>query len=58
MVDGKKRVESVPTEWIDSVRPAVDAARGFKDAVSELFAINAQLLVLTRQQRPRRARLE
>jgi hypothetical protein len=41
MVAGKKHVESVPAEWIDAVRPAVDAARGFKDAVSELFAINA-----------------
>jgi Family of unknown function (DUF6788) len=55
MVDGKKHVESVPADWIDAVRPAVDAARGFKDAVSELFAINAQLLVLARQQRRRHA---
>ena len=37
MVDGNKHVESVPAEWIDAVRPAVDAARGFKDAVSELL---------------------
>src|ERR1022692_3948038 len=28
MVDGKKHVESVPAEWIDAVRPAVDAGRG------------------------------
>ena len=55
MLDGKKHVESVPADWIDAVRPAVDAARGFKDAVSELFAINAQLLVLARQQRRRQA---
>src|ERR1039457_4772963 len=53
MVDGNKHVESVPAEWIDAVRPAVDAAHGFKDAVSELFAVNAQLLVLARQQRRR-----
>lgn len=53
MVDGKKHVESVPAEWIDAVRPAVDAGRGFKDAIAELFAINAQLLVLARQQRRR-----
>lgn len=53
MVDGKKRVESVPAEWIAAVRPAVDDARDLKDAVSELFAINAQLLVLARQQRRR-----
>jgi len=55
MVDGKKHVESVPAEWIDTVRPAVDAGRGFKNATAELFAINAQLLVLARQQRRRHA---
>jgi hypothetical protein len=53
MLGGKKRVESIPAEWIDAVRPAVDAGRGFKDAVAELFAINAQLLALARQQRRR-----
>ena len=51
MVDGKKHVESIPAEWIDAVRPAVKAGRGFKDSVAELFVINAQLLVLARQQR-------
>lgn len=55
MVDGKKRVESIPAEWIDAVRPAVDAGRSFKNAVTELLAINAQLLVLARRQRRRRA---
>ena len=54
MVDGKKHVESIPLEWIDAVRPAVDSGRGFKDAVAELLVINAQLLVLSRQQRRRR----
>jgi hypothetical protein len=53
MLDGKKRVESMPVEWIDAVRPAVDSGRRCKDAVAELFAINAQLLVLARQQRRR-----
>src|SRR6266849_7285163 len=53
MVDGKIHVESIPAEWIDAVRPAVEAGRGFKDFVAELFVINAQLLVLARQQRRR-----
>jgi hypothetical protein len=53
MVDGKKHVESIPAEWIDAVRPAVEAGRSFKDVVAELFAINAHLLVLARQQRRR-----
>ncbi len=55
MVEGKKHVESMPMDWIDAVRPAVASGRGFKDAVAELFAINAQLLVLARQQRRRHA---
>jgi hypothetical protein len=41
-------------EWIDAVRPAVDSGRSFKDAVAEVFVINAQLLVLSRRQRRRR----
>jgi len=53
MVDGKKRVETIPAEWIDAVRPAVEGGRSFKDSVAELFVINAQLLVLARQQRHR-----
>ncbi len=53
MVDGKKRVESIPADWIETVRPAVEAGRAFKDAVAELFGINAQLLVLGRKQRSR-----
>jgi hypothetical protein len=55
MVDGKKRVEAIPAEWIDAVRPAVESGRSFKDSVAELFVINAQLLVLARQQRRRHA---
>jgi len=55
MIDGKKRVESIPADWIDAVRPAVEAGRGFKDSVADLFTINAQLLLLARQQRRRRA---
>ena len=53
MVAGKKHVESIPAEWIDAVGPAVEAGRGFKNAVAELFVINAQLLVLARRQRRR-----
>jgi hypothetical protein len=55
MVDGKKHVEAIPAEWIDGVRPAVESGRSFKDSIAELFVINAQLLVLARQQRRRHA---
>ena len=50
MVDGKKRVERIPDEWVDQIRPLVEQGREFKDAVAEVFAANAQLLALWRQQ--------
>jgi hypothetical protein len=53
MVQGQKRVERVPREWVEAVRRQVDAGRHFREAVAELFAINAQLLVLNRRQRQR-----
>lgn len=46
MVDGKKRVQSIPKEWVDQILPLVERGREYKDAVAELFAINAQLLAL------------
>jgi len=57
MVDGKKRVERIPAEWADEVRPRVDRGREFREAVSQVLAINAELLALWRQQAsPRRRR--
>ena len=53
MVGGKKRVERIPTEWVDEVRRRVEEGREFKRAVAEVFAANAQLLVLERRQRQR-----
>lgn len=54
MVNGKKRVERVPNEWVDEIRPLVAAGREFKDAVAEVFAVNAQLLTLWRKQSTRK----
>src|SRR6266851_2190581 len=49
MVHGKKRVERI--------RPLVEQGREFKDAVSEVFSANAQLLALGRRQStPKRPR--
>ena len=53
MVDGKKRVERIPDEWVDEVRRRVEEGREFKRAMVEVFAANAQLLVLQRRQRQR-----
>jgi len=50
MVDGKKRVERIPTEWVERLRALVADGREYKNAVSEVFALNAQLLALWRKQ--------
>lgn len=55
MASGKKRVETIPADWLDSVRPRVQAGRKFKSITAELLAINAELLVLARQQRRQRS---
>src|SRR5579863_8182874 len=56
MVEGKKRVQHIPKEWVEEVQRRVKAGREFQDAVREVLAANAQLLVLARQQRKKRKR--
>jgi hypothetical protein len=46
MVDGNKRVETMPKEWVDQILPLVERGKEYKGAVAEVFAINAQLLAL------------
>jgi hypothetical protein len=53
MVEGKKRVEHIPQAWVVEVQRRVEAGRQFKDALAEVFTINAQLLVLRKRQRKR-----
>jgi Family of unknown function (DUF6788) len=53
MVDGHKRVERVPEDWVEDVRRRVEAGRRFQDAVKEVLAANAQLLALWRKQQQR-----
>ena len=55
-VAGRKRVERIPAEWVDEVRRRVGAGRAFHEAVAEVFALNAELLVLERRQRQKAAR--
>jgi len=50
MVDGKKRVERIPDDWVEDIRVLVEQGREFKKAVVEVFASNAQLLALWRKQ--------
>jgi hypothetical protein len=56
MLNGKKRVEKIPQEWVDEVRRRVNAGREFKEALAEVCAANAQLLALWRQQTKGRRR--
>ena len=56
MVQGKKRVERIPDDWVADVRRQVKAGRTCKEAIAEIFAANAQLLVLWRRQEARRPR--
>ena len=50
MVNGEKRVERIPDDWVEEIRPLVEEGREVKSAVSEVLAANAQLLALWRQQ--------
>jgi hypothetical protein len=56
MVDGQKRVERIPDDWVEEIRPLVEQGREFKRAVAEVFASNAQLLALWRKRATKRRR--
>lgn len=53
MVEGRKRVLHVPAAWVEDIERRVAEGRQFKDAVSQVFAANAELLALELQQRRR-----
>ena len=53
MVSGEKRVEYIPTEWVEEVRRRVELGRQAKEGLAEILAANAQLLALGRRQRSR-----
>ena len=56
MLDGKKRVEHVPSGKLEEIRSRIEQGREFQDAVREVLAANAKLIVMERQQR--RARMK
>lgn len=51
MADGKKHVQHIPKRLVDEVRERVAAGRQYQDALREVMAANAHLLVLARRQR-------
>ncbi len=56
MVKGKKQTQHIPKKMIEDVNKRVAAGREFQDAVREVLAANAQLLVLARKQERKRRR--
>jgi Family of unknown function (DUF6788) len=51
---GQPQVERIPRDWVEEVERRVAAGREFQDAVREVLAANAQLLILARQQRKKK----
>jgi len=50
MVAGRKQTQHVPKDWLPELERGVRAGQEFQNAVRELPAINAQLVVLARRQ--------
>jgi len=53
---GKRRVERVPTQWVDEVTQAAMDTRTFLDALKEVISINIELLAQTRRQQQAKRR--
>lgn len=51
---GQPQVERIPRDRVEEVERRVAAGRKFQDAVREMLAANAQLLVLAHQQRKKK----
>jgi hypothetical protein len=50
MIDGERHVERIPAPWAEEVQRRVQAGRELQEAIREVLAANARLLVLARQQ--------
>ncbi len=55
-VRGTKHVQALPADAVPALRPLIERGRDYRDAVSELLAINAQLVSLWRQRERTRRR--
>lgn len=56
MLEGKKQVLRISEDWVAEVQRRVDSGREFREAVAEIFAANARLLALGRQEIKRHRR--
>jgi len=50
MMAGERHVERIPSQWAEEVQRRVEAGRELQDAIREVLAANARLLVLARLQ--------
>ena len=55
-VDGERHVEFIPEELLLQVAPLTERGRAYRDAITEILAVNAQLLTLWRKQQRTRGR--
>lgn len=53
MVEGEKRVEAIPADWVEEVQRKVSAGQAAKQALTDLLTANAELLSLERKERAR-----
>lgn len=54
MSDGKRRVERFPKQWAEEIQGRIKTGREFHDAVRQIMAANAELLVLAKKQQRKR----
>lgn len=54
MVDGKKRVEAVPADWVEDVQRKLAQGQAAKRALNDILTANAELLGLERRARAQR----
>ena len=56
-VDGQRHVEFIPDELVPMVAPLAEEGRAYRQALSEIQTINAQLVTLWRKQLRARRRV-
>ena len=55
-VQGTKHVQIIPAAIVAQIQPLLERGKKYRDGLAELWAINAQLVMLWRTQERRRKR--
>lgn len=53
MYEGKKVVRHIPADLVDYVHEKVEKGKAFREALTQVFVANADLLILSRKQKKR-----